>query len=270
MWGKTRGRRPALLADKTGPESGLRPAKPFAKPVGAAWPWRQDMEILFVVLVVAVIAAVAIFGHLAAMRRRKELAAFAQGKGLWFSEARTYDLDNQFPAFPCLRKGSNRYAYNMMGGTWGGRQVKCFDYHYETHSTDSKGRRQTHHHYFSGTIVASPIPLEPLFIRPEGFFDKITEFFGADDIDFESAEFSRKFYVKAPDKKWAYDVIHTRTMEFLLGQPKFHIHFDRTSVLVYRERTFTVNDFEPAIETAAGILERLPEYLVRQQQEKQA
>ena len=227
------------------------------------------MEILFFILVAAVIIAAAVFAHLAAARRRKELAAFAQAKGLWFSEARTYDLDDQFPTFACLRKGSNRYAYNMMGGTWNARQVKCFDYHYETHSTDSKGRRQTHHHHFSGAILASPVPLEPLFIRPEGFFDRITEFFGADDIDFESAEFSRKFFVKAPDKKWAYDVIHARTMEFLLACPKFNIQFDRSCVLVYRERTFAVSDFEPAVETAAGILERLPEYLVRQQQEKQ-
>ena len=37
-----------------------------------------------------------------------------------------------------------------------------------------------------------------------------------DDIDFESDEFSRKFYVQSSDRKFAYDVLHPRMMEFLL------------------------------------------------------
>ncbi|MCZ6810529.1 MAG: hypothetical protein O7D97_00875, partial [Planctomycetota bacterium] len=56
-----------------------------------------------------------------------------------------------------------------------------------------------------------------LLIRREGMFDKLAGAFGFDDIDFESAEFSKRFYVKSPDKRFAYDVIHPRMMEFLLG-----------------------------------------------------
>ena len=37
---------------------------------------------------------------------------------------------------------------------------------------------------------------------------------------FESAEFSRRFHVSSPDKRFAYDVIDPRMMEFLLrGDP---------------------------------------------------
>jgi len=118
-----------------------------------------------------------------------------------------------------------------MEGTWSDRHLLAFDYHYETHSTDSKGHRRTNHHHFSAVILASALPLKPLFIRAEGFFDKLTEFVGFDDIDFESAEFSRKFYVKAKDRRWAYDVIHARTMEFLLSMPRFTIQFDRNNVI---------------------------------------
>ena len=46
---------------------------------------------------------------------------------------------------------------------------------------------------FSTIVVESDVVLEPLFIRPERLFDKVKEFVGIDDIDFESAEFSRKF-----------------------------------------------------------------------------
>ncbi|MCK4626760.1 MAG: hypothetical protein KAV00_15725, partial [Phycisphaerae bacterium] len=106
---------------------------------------------------------------------------------------------------------------------------------------------------------------KPLYIRREGFFDKIGQFFGFDDIDFESAEFSRKFYVKSPDKRWAYDVIHTRTMEHLLASANFSIRFDRAHVIAWRSRTNKPADFEAAAELISGILDRLPEYVVRRQ-----
>jgi hypothetical protein len=117
-------------------------------------------------------------------------------------------------------------------------------------------------------VLSSALPLEPLFIRPEGFFDKIGEFFGGGDIDFESAEFSRRFYVKADDRRWAYDVIHQRTMEFLLNRPKSQIQFDRNSTICWTGRTFDPSGFEAAFGTIEGILDGFPEYLVRQLSEK--
>lgn len=213
--------------------------------------------ILFVVL--------AIYGSYASKKRREELSAWAASKALRFSPDRQRGLDDRYPQFPCLRQGSNRYAYNCMSGDWGGRGFLAFDYHYETHSTDSKGRQQTHHHHFSVVILDSKVPLKPLLIRPEGFFDKVKEFFGADDIDFESAEFSRKFFVKAPDRRWAYDVIHARTMEFLLGFPQFRVEFSPTCVIANRANCFRPEEFQHAAEVIAGLLDRLPEYLVRQQ-----
>lgn len=222
------------------------------------------MEVVIVLFVVVFIGAI-IYARYAAAKRRKELAAWAQGKGLSFDPSNDKGMDERFPEFDCLRQGSDRYAFNRMEGDWSGRRLLGFDYHYETQSTDSKGRRTTHDHHFSAVILDSTVPLKPLFMRPEGFFDKVTEFFGYDDIDFESAEFSRKFYVKSPDKRWAYDVIHQRTMEFLLEMPRFTIKFDRQQVIAYRSSRFKPGDFTAAVEVIAGILDRLPEYVVQQQ-----
>ena len=115
-------------------------------------------------------------------------------------------------------------------------------------------------------IIRSQIALKPLYIRSENAFDKLTEFFGADDIDFESDQFSREFHVKSPDKKWAYAVLHQRTMEFLLSQPKYSIEFDTESVICWRNRKFTQSVRESAIHIIEGILDRLPEYVIREQQ----
>ena len=151
------------------------------------------MDLFGIFLTVAVIVVIIFFGWYFAAKRRNELLAWATAHGLGFSPDRDSQMVYRCPTFNCLTQGDNRYAYNIITGRLANRELRAFDYHYETYSTDSKGRRQTHHHSFSAVVLSSAVPLKPLFIRPEGFFDKVTEFFGFDDIDFESAAFSRKF-----------------------------------------------------------------------------
>ena len=218
-----------------------------------------------IVLFIALFIVLAVLGALSASKRKKELTEWAARRGLRFIDTMEQRMDDRFPGFDCLRSGSNRYAYNIMDGDWSGRPFLCFDYHYETTSRDHDGKTTTHNHYFSAVILESTVPLRPLFIRPEGFFDKLSEFIGFDDIDFESAEFSRKFYVKAPDRKWAYDVIHQRTMEFLLSQPKFTIQMDGSHVIAQDGSTFGTAKFESAAAVIQGMLDRLPNYLVEEQ-----
>ncbi|HUT59219.1 MAG TPA: hypothetical protein VNA25_15325 [Phycisphaerae bacterium] len=218
------------------------------------------MPPLFIVLVAILIIGIAVSGWYAAQRRKKALWAWASARGLRFDADHRGNLDARFPEFDCLGKGRDRYGYNVMSGDWQGREFLGFDYHYVTGSGKNRST-----HRFSAVILKSPVPLEPLFIRPEGLFDKVTEFFGYDDIDFESAEFSRRFYVKARNKRWAYDVIHPRTMELLLSSPACTIKFGLVHVMAYRLSRFRLQDFEAAAELIRGILDGLPDYVVRQQ-----
>ena len=191
--------------------------------------------------------------------------AWCRARGLTFSGEKDRSFDDRFAMFDALRHGTNRYAKYRMEGELGGRRFLGFVYHYETHSTDSKGRRQTHHHHVSGAIVWSSIPLEPLIIRSENLFDKLAGIVGFDDIDFESAEFSRKFFVKSPNRKWAYDVIHARAMEFLLAQPRFSLQFAGTLAMAWRNGTLKPPEFAQAAAVVNGLLDRLPDYVVQQQ-----
>ncbi|MCX7016679.1 MAG: hypothetical protein NTW86_29670 [Candidatus Sumerlaeota bacterium] len=222
---------------------------------------------LIIALIVAVIVGIIALNVYLTAKRRKALQQWAQSKGLSFRKEKDRGLDNRFPSFSCLREGSDRYAYNIMEGQWDKRPVVAFDYHYETESRDSKGNRHTHNHYLSAIVFDCGLPMKPLLIRPEGLFDKIASFFGAEDINFESAEFSRKFYVKAADKKWAYDVIHQRAMQFLLDNPRFTLQFDPRFVIAYNGRTFKTPDFDAAAKVATGLLDMLPDYVIKQQRE---
>ena len=91
------------------------------------------------------------------------------------------------------------------------------DFRYRVTQSTGKSSSTTTYR-FSYLIVHLPYTALPdLLIRPEGIFDKLAGAFGFDDIDFESSEFSRAFHIKSPDKRFAYDVVHPRMMDFLLA-----------------------------------------------------
>jgi hypothetical protein len=221
--------------------------------------------VLIVVAFIAVAIAAAVWGARMRDKRRQEMAGWAQANGLKFLPAKDQSLWLRYEAFKCLQRGENRYAYNICLGTVGERVTCGFDYHYETHSTSSKGQRQTHHYYFSALVVDANLPLKPLSIRPEGLFDKVAEFVGLEDIDFESTEFSQKYHVTAPDRRWAFDVLHQKTIELMLVYPRFHIEFQGTQVIAYHpSKTFSLGEFSSALKVVTSILDFLPPGVVEE------
>jgi len=149
---------------------------------------------LIVALVVGVMIVAGVAGYLQRERRRKELLLWSARRGLSFSIAHDPGLQGRYPFFDCLRKGDNRYGYHLMSGSLGGYDVQAFDYHYQT-TTHTRHGSHTEHHHFSAMVVRSPVPLQPLKIRPENLLDKVANLVGIHDINFESDEFSRRFHV---------------------------------------------------------------------------
>ena len=216
---------------------------------------------LFIIIAV-VVGAVLWFFHARHQEkvRSAALAGWAAAKGLYFHKDRVKSFDDEHPHLRCLQRGHSRYAHNIANGEWGGLVVKTFDYHYATGS--GKNRRDFD---FSGVMLRPAHRLKPLIVRPEGFFDKLKAGFGFDDIDFESAEFSQKFYVAANDKSWAYDVIHTRTMHYLLSaEAKRHglsLEFDHEVLCVYSKKQLAIDDLEYAYRHGKTVLDELPDYV---------
>jgi hypothetical protein len=217
-------------------------------------------SVLFLIAVGLVVTGLISYRLLAARRRREELSAWAAEHGLSFSSDGVSNMAEAYPEFADLRAGMNQLAYNRMEGQWSGRRFRAFDYV----TVDGKSRISVRFD-FSAVIVESPLPLKRLLIQTEKDFDHVAEFFGAEGIQFESAEFSRAFHVLSADRKWAYDVLHPRAMEFLLSMPRFEIQFDEKTVMVHRASTFSLQDFEAAAKVAQGLLDGLPEYVKQQQ-----
>ena len=179
------------------------------------------LKIILVLAVIAFVCVIGYFAWLAEKKRREAMAALARRLGWRFDPSRDRDHDEQYAHFEMFRRGHSRAAHNTLTGEVeiDGRHwpAKMGDFTYKV--TSHTGKTTTTHTYrFSYLILHLPFARVPdVFIRREGLFDKLADAFGFDDIDFESAEFSRRFHVKSSDKRFAYDVIHPQMMEFLMA-----------------------------------------------------
>jgi hypothetical protein len=221
-------------------------------------------QTLLILGVIALVAAIAVLSYQARKKRRLAIAAWAQSHGFVFSAERERGIDDYYSELQCLREGQNRYGYNISRGRFGEYGVCAFDYHYQVTTSGSKGQTQTHHHTYSAVIIEPAFPLKPLSLRSERFTDRLAQFFGAEDIDFESAEFNREFHVKAPERRWAFDVLHQESMEFLLQAPRFTIEMRSGYAVAYNAKMFSPEDFDAALGVLTGLVGRVPQSVVRE------
>ena len=213
-----------------------------------------------IIVVICIIGAI-IWGLQAGKKRRTAMGVLAEQLGLQFSAERNYGMAKQYSFLDKLRQGDNRYAYNIISGGFQGHDVSAFDYHYETHSTDSKGHRQTHPHHFSFFILTLKTPFPELTIAKESFLSKIAQAVGFDDIDFESHEFSKRFVVRSKDKKFAYDFCNAQMIDYLLGHTDINIEVDQNSLALGFNRCLKVEEIEPHLKQLVEIRSLMPDYL---------
>ncbi len=224
------------------------------------------MDILYQIPFYAVvIGIVAFFAWLAARQarlRREAIQRLADELGMSFDPGDDYSmLGGRFNRIDLLRKGKRQKTFNHLIGRVEGYDVVCCDYRYVTETTDSKGRKTTHYHYFGIVFVEVPLRMSEVRIRREGWFDKIAGALGFDDIDFESAEFSRRFHVASDDRRFAYDLIHPRAMEYLMSTDKYSWEFEGGVIALYQSGTFKIEAIRPAIMTAIGFIKHIPPHL---------
>lgn len=206
------------------------------------------------------------FVHLQQKKRREALAALATGLGWRFNPSRDKSHDDRYSQFPVFRQGHSRFAYNMITGqmTVDGRTmpVRMGDYHYQVTTNDGKNT-STQTYVFSYVLFELPfLGDQDLFIRTEGFFDKMAAFVGFDDIDFESVRFSDRFHVKSSDKKFAYDIVHPRMMEFLFSSNPPTIHLEERCCCLYENgKTLDPEDFRAMLRWAQQFFEQWPDYV---------
>ncbi|MEZ4387117.1 MAG: hypothetical protein R3D98_05990 [Candidatus Krumholzibacteriia bacterium] len=207
----------------------------------------------------AFIAAVAYLSYREDRKRRRLLRAWARSHGFAMTATRQTGWEREYPAYKLFGYGHSRHSALHLDGEVDGHRVRCLDYRY---TTGSGKNRKTHR--YAVVILDAGTPVIPLHIRREHVFDRVGEFFGGGDINFESDEFSRRFHVSSSDRKWAYDVIQTAMMDFLLAADVQHVEFGVAEVAVYRVGPLTGQRCQADVKLVKQIFDLVPAQVLAQ------
>jgi hypothetical protein len=211
---------------------------------------------IIVVLVIAVIVAGAAISYHLKQKRIRELALTARQLGLEFTPD-----DSQgclgLP-FALLTKGDGRGSENVMWGTWQDLSLREFDYWYYEESTDSKGNRTKTYYRFSCAVAEIDAACSPITIGREGFFTRLADAIGLDDIQYELQEFNDAFNVKSKDRRFASDLVDQRMMRFLLQTDRaFGFEACGRWLLCFSKRR-RPTELVPLLGTLQGFREHVP------------
>ena len=212
---------------------------------------------LIVVGILALIGGVIWLGWYLAKKRREEMQLFASRHGLQYSPHDPFQL-HAWP-FTLFGIGEGRKAQNVVWGPWnGGEPVCAYDYEYYTESTDSEGRTTRHYHRFSCAQIDVPAYFPHLQIARENVFTRLADRMGMADIEFESPEFNRRYNVKANERKFAYELLDARLLDWLVRFDQgYAFEVSANRILAYRKRTKAAG-LEPLIGTLLMFRDNVP------------
>lgn len=211
-------------------------------------------------LVAAGIVAVGvwIFDAVRAHRHRGEYAEFALLHG-WEYVARTREYNRRFTSAP-FGVGDNLHQTAVLRGSLGGIDCATFTHHYET--GDDAGEKRK---YVSQvTLVELPVNLPRLELIPESLVQRAAKVVGAMDIDFESAEFNRRWRVRAAERRYAHDVLDPRMLERLI-QPDAQgamIRIEGGAVMTWQAGRLGLDGLAARLGVLTAVARRIPDHVL--------
>jgi len=215
--------------------------------------------VLFFVLFAVVAGGVAYISWLQAKKRRELFHQFALAHG-WTWVARDDSWAGRFDGDP-FDEGDDRKAENVLQGDFRGRPMVAFDYSYETHSTDSKGRRQTTTHRYAFCALAVGAHLPRFELVPESVFGRLGTVLGRQDIELESEDFNRRYRVRCDTPKFAYDVLSPRTMQALLSRTALHLRLAGADALCWEDGRHSPVQLLERLDALRVLLDGIPEFV---------
>ncbi|MHC4469705.1 MAG: hypothetical protein ACYTDY_11655 [Planctomycetota bacterium] len=223
------------------------------------------------VLIVLGIVLVVVIGFIAwrlEKKRREALRRWARDGGWRLDERKRGRPDLPFGLFDHGHSRYSRYhATKSIPDAVPGLDhayVELFEYHYAV-TTSSGKTTSTSHYHFHCALVEPGLDVGEVTIRDETIGDKLVQAIGFDDIDFEDHEFSKKFVVKARDRKGAYDLIDQRMMSFLLDHRGWHTEAAGRMVFIHRSGRPTAERFAALADFVTGFLAEIPRTLVNEE-----
>src|SRR5262249_15017683 len=117
----------------------------------------------------------------------------------------------------------NCSASNVVRGPLGRYKFCAFDFVDLDQRRRSKGARKfgPTSTSFAAVVVETDLALPALIMERETISDKVAKTFGAEDVQFESESFNRRFMVRAADNARAVTVLGPAVQQLLIDTPLF-------------------------------------------------
>jgi 8-oxo-dGTP diphosphatase len=148
-------------------------------------------------------------GYLLRERRSRELDEFATHVG-WEYTARSFEVGEGLRSYP-FGRGIDREDVDVIRGAFEGRRCAAFTHRYTDKSGDSTATYE-----FQVVSVELGADYPTLNILPEDVAAKAAKLVGGMDVDFESAEFNRRWRIEGEDPRYVHDMITPRVMQRLV------------------------------------------------------
>jgi hypothetical protein len=184
--------------------------------------------------------------------RRRALAALARKLQLNFSAKVDFEAPKRWAFISWMNRGTVPTTYNSFHGYYQNCLVTFFDYSF------SAGKVR---YYWSVYILELKSNFPDLLISRETMESRIAEALGQDHVTFESAEFSHKFRVRCPDKKFAFEICHQKMMEFLLANQDLTIEIKGGTIALLFEIWLKPEEVERNLTRLIELRNLLPSYL---------
>lgn len=219
------------------------------------------MELLLAVAIVAVLGVGSLVVSWYLYRKRvAELTAWARDNGWSYTEHPGRMVD-RFVGTP-FGQGFGRTARHLLTTTMGGRPVVAFEYSYKERSGSGKDAR-TVTLTFTVTATTLPVARPTLQVTHEQpGTSPLGGTAGLDELLLGSKEFDRTFRINADDQKFAHDVLHPRTMEWMLSDQRARelaFRFERSDVLTWEEGRLNPQRAAWAATYLLDLVDRVPQ-----------
>jgi hypothetical protein len=207
--------------------------------------------------VLAVTGAILLIGLIAGLlfyfdkKRRQQWLEVATALGFESLAIFPTELDGVVGSSPLLSTGRQRTWTNIYRRQVDSLGVVFGDYRY----TVGQGKN-TKVWYQTIILFHSPTFASPRFeIKPEGWFSRIGEMLGAQDIDFaEAPEFSKKYVLKSDDEAAVRDFLRPDILELLAGLQNLCLEVrSGTLMFWFDRRTIPPIEFKTAFEQAFSV-----------------
>ncbi|HEX2144617.1 MAG TPA: hypothetical protein VHG10_08930 [Glycomyces sp.] len=189
----------------------------------------------------------------ARQRRIAECAGWAAHHGFqyWPEEPSALLMTSQ----PPFDMGHSHHALDVFRGTYKQTHLHFFQYRFTTGS----GKESQTHNY---QVVAISLPAARP-ILDVGHENALTRRFDK-DIEFENQAFNDKFKIESASPRFAYDVIHPRTMEWMLADPRAHVtrwRFEGSWLMTFRKGSLNVNEVFYFADFLHQVLAQVPKHV---------